>query len=127
MKIIIHIILASLLFASPGVEDNINNAIKAGNTEALAQYFNNNIDLSVLNQENVYSKAQAQIILKDFFSKHSPTSFKIVHDGTANDGSIYLIVKLGTNNGSFRIYYLLKQNGNQFLIYKFRIDSDNDE
>ena len=119
--------MASLLLTAPGVQDNINNAIKSSNTQVLAQYFNSSIDLSVLNQENVYSKAQAEQILKNFFANHKPTTFKIGHEGKANDGSIYLIVKLGTTNGNFRIYYLLKQTGNQLLIHKFRIDTDNDE
>ncbi len=127
MKGIISIILASMLLTSPGVQDNINNAIKSSNTQALAQYFNNSIDLSVLSKESVYSKAQAELILREFFAKHKPTSFKIAHEGTATDNSMYFIIKLGTANGNFRIYYLLKQNGNQTLIYKFRIDTDNDE
>ena len=127
MKGIISIVLASLLLTSPGVQDNINTAIKTANTSALAQYFNKSIDLSVLDQENVYSKAQAEIIVKDFFAKHKPTSFKIGHEGNAPDGSMYMIIKLGTTNGSFRIYYLLKEIDNQLLIHKFRIDTDNDE
>ncbi|MFM7022794.1 MAG: DUF4783 domain-containing protein [Flavobacteriales bacterium] len=127
MKGIISIVLASLLLTAPGIQDNINNAIKSANSQVLAQYFNNTIDLSVLSQENVYSKAQAEQILKNFFANHKPTSFRIGHEGKANDGSMYFIIKLGTNNGNYRIYYLLKQTGNQLLIHKFRIDTDNDE
>jgi hypothetical protein len=127
MKGIISILLASLFFSAPGIKDNINSAIKLGNSQAIAQHFNNSIDLSVLDQENICSKAQAEIIVRNFFTKNKPTTFKIEHEGNAQDGSTYMIVKIGTANGSFRIYYLLKQSGNQMLIYKFRIDTDSDE
>ena len=127
MKGIISIFLASLLFSAPGVKDNINSAIKSGNSQAVAQYFNTSIDLSILDQENVCSKAQAEIIVRDFFAKHKPSSFKIEHEGNAQDGSTYMIVKIGTASGNYRIYYLLKQSANQLLIHKFRIDTDSDE
>ncbi|RLD46286.1 MAG: DUF4783 domain-containing protein [Bacteroidetes bacterium] len=101
----------------------IISAIKSGNSVAVSKYFNSNVELSILDNEDVYSKSQAQIILKDFFAKHKVISFKVLHQGGKN-GSNYLIGNLVTSNGTFRVYYLLKKVGNKQLIQQFRIEDE---
>jgi hypothetical protein len=51
------------------ITEEIAAAIKSGNSKAIAAYFTDNVDLKVLAQEDVYSKAQAELIVKDFFTR----------------------------------------------------------
>ncbi len=129
MKKFKYILLVTFAFFSisaislNAIDGNIISAIKAGNAVALSKYFNSNIELSILDNEDVYSKSQAQIILKDFFAKHKVLSFNVIHQGGKNESN-YLIGNLATSNGTFRVYFLVKTVGNKKLIQQFRIENE---
>lgn len=128
MKKIIYIFLALLipLFAfRADTASEIDGAIKSGNSKSVAAYFADNVDLKILNDEDVYSKAQAEMILKDFFAKHAVKSFSVLHNSVKND-SKYCIGALETANGKYRLYYLLKKTGDKMLIHQFRIETENE-
>ncbi|OFY19637.1 MAG: hypothetical protein A2W98_10255 [Bacteroidetes bacterium GWF2_33_38] len=103
----------------------IINALKVGNAAELAKNFNTEVELVILETEEVYSKAQSEIILKDFFAKNKPNDFKILHQGGKED-SKYGIGNLSTSNNVFRVYFLLKMKNEKLLIHQLRIE-DNDE
>jgi hypothetical protein len=108
------------------VNDGIISAIKAGNSKELAKYFNSNIELIILDKEGVYSKPQAELILKDFFSKNVPTQdrFLKLHEG-GKDASKYVIGTLITTKGRYRVYYVMKNLNNELSIHNFRIEDEN--
>ncbi len=81
----------------PEIIDEIKNAIINGNEKELAIHFNTTLDLSVPGKDGTYSKVQAELIIKDFFEKNKPKSFKINHEGSSNDGSKYAIGTLTTS------------------------------
>lgn len=100
-------------------------AFKVGNAEELANYFNNTIELVILDKEDVYSKVQAQQILDDFFTDHFPKSFEIIHQG-GKEESKFAIGKLVTFNGTFRVYFLLKLKNDTPFIHQLRIETENE-
>ena len=106
------------------ISDEIVTAFKTGNSEEIAKHFNTSIDLSIPENEGVFSNVQAQLILKTFFSKHQPSSFKIVHQGDSKNNSHYSIGSLITDNGTFRTYILYKEINNKVTIIELRIESD---
>ena len=81
-----------------GTVEAITSAIKTGNAKELAKIFNANIELVLLDKEDVYSKTQAELILKEFFTKNQPSNFTIVHQGGADDGAKYVIGNLKTRS-----------------------------
>lgn len=103
------------------VPNEIILSLQNGNSKVLSEYFNPNIELVVLENDNVYSKAQAKQIVNNFFTSHIPESFNILHQG-GKEGAKYVIGNLKTNNGSFRIYFLLKKNGGKDYIHQLRIE-----
>ena len=66
-------------FTDPIPQDNpeIINAIITGNASSLAKNFNNSIDLLIPGNEGTYSKAQAEIIIGNFFKANPPKSFAV--------------------------------------------------
>lgn len=95
-----------------------------GDSKVLSNYFNQNVELVVLDNDNVYSKAQAQQIVNNFFTNFRPVAenaFTIIHDG-GKEGAKYVIGNLKTNNGNFRVYFLLKQNSGKDYIHQLRIE-----
>jgi hypothetical protein len=103
------------------VPDEIIQSLKSGDSKTLSAYFNQNVELVVLEIDNVYSKAQAQQIVSKFFSSNSPQSFNVIHQG-GKEGAQYVIGNLVTGSGSFRVYFLLKKNGGKDYIHQLRIE-----
>lgn len=104
--------------------ENISLAIQTGNAAQVAKYFDNTVSITVFNSEGSYSKAQAEMVLKDFFSKNPPRSFKIIHKGNSSEGSQYAIGTLLSNKGSFRTYIYIKKKGSSYLIQEIRFEND---
>lgn len=103
------------------ITDEIILSLKSGNAKSLSAYFNQNVELVVQENDNVYSKAQAQLIVNEFFSAHSPQNFSIIHQG-GKEGAQYVIGNLETKKGSFRVYFLLKKNDGKDYIHQLRIE-----
>ena len=116
-------LLTSSNFLSNELE-RIGLAIQTGNSRELAKYFDNTVEITIYEKEETYSKAQAEMVLKDFFIKNRPSSFKIIHNGTSGQGSQYGIGTLITDKGSFRTYIYLKQKGATPYIEELRFEID---
>lgn len=104
-------------------QQEIHNSFEQGNVELLSSFLDNNVDLTVLNDEGIYSKAQAKVILKTFFSSNSPGTFTMQHQG-GNEQASYIIGTLRANNTNYRVYYLSKKDENKTVIQKLRIEYD---
>lgn len=103
------------------IPNEILLSLQSGNAKVLSRYFNQNVELVVLDNDNVYSKAQAQQIVGNFFSNYPPESFSLVHD-SGKEGAKYVIGNLKTKNGNFRVYFLLKQKDGKDYIHQLRIE-----
>ncbi|WP_432711740.1 DUF4783 domain-containing protein [Pedobacter sp.] len=104
--------------------DQLSPLFKAGNSQEIAKNFNPSIALSILKEEDVYSKVQAEQILRDFFSKHNPTNSTVLHLINTNPNMRFGILSLATKNGKFRISITSKRTNNVFLITELRIDQE---
>ncbi len=114
----------ALLFGSPNISSDLSAAIKTGNAQKISTYFGTSVDLSIPNNEGVYSKIQAKLILKTFFLKHKPSNFKVVHNGDSKNDSHYSIGNLNTHKGTFRVYILYQEQAGKTLILELKIESD---
>ena len=102
--------------------DNIANAIKSGNASSLASNFEANVEITIKDAQNSYSKNQAEMVLKNFFGTHQPKAFTIVHQGTSPEGSKYFIGNLSTSTGSYRTYAYSKTVGGKLAIQEIRFE-----
>jgi hypothetical protein len=112
----------TLLRAQQSFESAIVSAFKTGNAEKIASYFVDQVDLSILEKENLYSKSQAQQILKSFFEKHQPSNFKINHKGKSGS-SEYFIGEL-TAGGDYRVTLNCKSSGRGRNITSLTIEEN---
>ncbi len=100
----------------------IINSLKSANIEVLAQYFDEFIDLKLLDKDEVknMSKNQATIALKSFYSENGIKGFDKVSEG--GKGTLaYLIGKLTSANKSYNITIQLKQKNGKSEIITIRI------
>ena len=120
-------LIFSTIVANSQVPNDIVVGFETGNVKILSRYFNQNVNLVVLDNNNVYSKAQTQQIVGDFFNTYAPNpekKFKIIHESSGRDGSKSVIGTIETKKGEiFRIYFLLKQNeAKEYIIHQLRFD-----
>ena len=59
------IFVATVAFGQ--ISPQIVSKLKAGDSKTVAGFFNENVEMVVLDRENVCSQAQGEQILKDFF------------------------------------------------------------
>ena len=102
--------------------DDVIAALKTGNASAVAKYFDNNVDISMPDKSNSYSKSQAELVLKDFFSSNPVKSFEIIHKGE-NAGSQYCIGTLQTKTGAYRTTVFMKQKGDMQVLQELRFEN----
>lgn len=101
----------------------ITDAISKGNASELSEFFDQNVEIAVLDDEDVYNKTQALSVIKSFFEANKPTSFSQVHQGTGED-SQYCIGNLTTNSTTYRVYIYMKVTGEDFKIQELRFDEE---
>lgn len=124
-NVIIGIVLLIGLTASKSpISENLSTAFKTGNATKIATHFTDPIDLSIPNNEGVFSKTQATQILKTFFSKNKPSNFKVVHNGNSKNNSHYSIGNLTTSTGNFRVYLLYKKPLASNSLLELRIERE---
>lgn len=125
MKNLLLLFLCLPLFvkADPPNIGEITRAISSGNATALGQYFDETVEIAILNEEDLYNKAEAIQKVKQFFNSTRPQSFSQVHQGASKgQDSQYFIGNLVTGNGKYRVYIYLKVKGNTSYIQELRFD-----
>jgi hypothetical protein len=111
--------------SAPGdIPQAVIDAFKTGNSIELSKFFNTSIELAIPGQEDIYSSQQAELIVRNFFAKHVPTNFVILHKG-GKEGSQYAIGNLTTSSGNFRVTLLIKQRDNKPYIHQLRFEEEN--
>ena len=128
MKKFSSILLAILLAVSVGfaqnVNETINSAIKLGNYKELSKHFDTKVELTIGAKEDSYSKAQAELIVKDFFAKRKVSNYQVIHKGKSPDGAQYAIGTLTTAGGSYRTYVLTKDVNGAIRIQQLRFEEN---
>ncbi len=103
------------------IPDDIILGLRTGNAKVLAANLNQNVELVILENDNVYSKAQAEQIISNFFNRYQPEKFTVIHQG-GKEGARYVIGNLATSQETFRVYFLLKKTSGKDIIHQLRIE-----
>jgi hypothetical protein len=99
----------------------IETIMKQGDSETLSDYFSPQIDLTFSGKTTAYSKRQASLIIRKFFSNAKPNSFSdIQFPLELNNNSTYILGKLGTSNGVYQVYIVLVEKNNALMIRGMR-------
>ena len=125
MKRILTLLASGLLLSSFilfSSIDEVVSALRTGNTAQVAKFFDNTIEITMPDKSNSYSKSQAELVLKDFFTNNPVQRFEVIHKGE-NAGSEYCIGTLVTKGGSFRTTIFMKQKGDKQLLQEIRFES----
>jgi hypothetical protein len=102
----------------------VTRAMSDGDAAALGAYFENTVELTVLDKQDVYDSPKAVQLLKDFFTKNKPKSFSPMHQGSSKgNASHYTMGDLATSGGSYRVViYYKATSGDKLVIQEMRIE-----
>lgn len=125
MKQYLPIVLSFILLCSfkpPVSIDEVVTAMRSGNVAGIAKFFDNTVEITMPDKGSSFSRAQAEVVLKDFFANNPVKGFEVIHKGEQN-GSQYCIGTLVTKNGSFRTTIYMKQRKDVLVLQELRFES----
>ena len=125
-SLMLSILLSAVLIGDEFSLSEITNALANGDVEKLSRYFDQNVEITILDRGNNFPKQKALVVMKDFFSSHPPKSFSQMHHGKSRgQDSQYCIGNLTTSSAmTFRVYIFMKMEGSQSVIKELRFNKE---
>lgn len=113
----------SVAQSTSGIDDVIS-ALKAGNANELAKFIDDDsgMEVSLPDKSNSYSKSQAVMVLKDFFSNNGVKNFEVKFKGDKGNGQ-FCVGTLQTRSGNFRTHIYMKTVGNKQFVRDIKFQS----
>lgn len=102
--------------------DEVILALQSGNATEMSKYFDDNLELTLPSKSDSYSKAQATLILKDFFSNNGVKKFEIKHKSEQGGGQ-FCIGTLQTQSGNFRATIFMKMKTSREVVKEIRFQA----
>lgn len=103
---------------------DIERAFQQGDEKTILANVSDKLLFEIDKKESVYSKSQAEMILRDFFAKNKPSSFKLIFKGKAKGNSAYAVGIMESGTKTFRITMTLKESGTLFKIEQLAIEGE---
>ncbi len=125
-RLLSTLLLGSILllssFSYQNGMDEVIGALRTGNSSQLSGYFDENVELTLPDKSDSYSKAQAQLIIKDFFGNNGVKGFELKHKGDSPSGH-FCIGTLQTSAGNFRTNVFMKIKNGKEVVKEIRFQS----
>lgn len=122
---VFFVLLASTqVFGQGDIVNDVKETIKAGSAKELVRFFNQNVDIELNGKKETYSKAQSEIILRDFFKANAPSDFNILHKGQSPSGQPFAIGQYKSGSSLYRIFMKIKTVENQQLIHEISFSKE---
>lgn len=115
--------LVLVSFRPSYTDDDITYAIRLGNAGELGRYLDSRVDIALPQKSDTYSKIQAEMIIRDFFSTNGVRNF-LVKKWVSSGTSEYCIGTLQTRNGDYRTTLFTKLKGDKQLLQELRFQYD---
>ncbi|GAC1440908.1 MAG: hypothetical protein NVSMB63_08000 [Sediminibacterium sp.] len=126
MKKIFLLMGLALLFMSfrpQSDAQDIINAFKSANAESVAKYFDDYIDMKLLDRDEVKNmgRNQATIALKGFYAENGIKGFEKLSDREIAN-TMYMTGKLQTSGKGFNVTVMMKLKDGRHQITNIRIN-----
>jgi len=118
--------LALITLAVNAVDPIVDFAglIGKGNIHELAKSFAPTVELTINDATNTYSKAQAELVLAEFFNQNKPISSTMLHKINSGTNFRLGVVILKTDKGPFRAAFTLKEIDGSLKLIELRLETE---
>jgi hypothetical protein len=127
MKLLYFLFIFSFTVFQPKTADPVDRMmllLRQSNWTELYKTFAPSVDLTILDENNVYDKDQAEVIVNTFFVKNQPFSVKLIHRVDSNPDYRFVVVVLSSKNGNYRTSFSIRNNNGTFQINELRIETE---
>jgi len=129
MKTLLKILTLTLLSltsaqAENGILDSIGKIIINNNAQQLCNFVDENIDITLVDEDQTYSKDQATLVLAEFFKKNTVHRFEVLHKGSSGNNAEFAIAKVDTSTTSFRTYILINKINDIYKLIELRFEEE---
>ena len=100
----------------------IQQAFENGNAKSITAMSKEKVLINILGKEGVYSKAQASLVLKNFFSANPCSEFAFFFKGKEMTDGTFAIGTYNTKSSEYRVTVHLKRIGDGFKIESLVIE-----
>ena len=104
--------------------DDVASLIRQRNIHELSKYFAPSVEITLLNEENIYTNVQSELILDKFFTQNKPLSVKILHKVSSNANYQFAVLTLVTDKGTYRVAYTMKGVDGKLMLIELRIETE---
>jgi hypothetical protein len=101
--------------------EEILGAFKKGDAFKISRHFDTLVEITLRDKSNSYSRTQAEVVVKDFFTTNNVRSFTIIHRVNSNNGE-YCVGTLNTRLGEYRTTILFRNKGDRKLVQELRFE-----
>lgn len=109
-----------VLLADLTVEE-ILGAMKRGDALKISRHLDNMVDITLHDKANSYSKTQAEVMLRDFFTNLDIRGFTVVHRVNSASGE-YCVGILSTSVRDYKTTILFRTRGDKKLVQELRFE-----
>lgn len=123
-------VLAMMMFALMTLMSSVNaqdyqlsivEAFSGDNFRELSKHFDKRVQVTIEQQVNNYSNAQAEIIIKNFLEGLGDREFKMMQIDKQSEQGIQLYIgQLKSARGNYRTYILFRKMGQSFMVQEVR-------
>lgn len=86
----------------------IGAALRSGSSRGLAQFLAPMVEVGFNGEKQGYNATQAELVVRDFFTKTAPSSFEFIHQGSSEQGIQYAVGRYVSRGTVYRVYLKLK-------------------
>ena len=92
-----------------------------GNASSLSGAMDKVVDVALLGSSKKCNGSEAVSMLSSFFSSNKPSGFSVVHHADKKESG-FLVGKLPTSSGEYRVNITYRAEGNTAIIQSIRIE-----
>ena len=105
--------------------DAITVALKAGSARQLSVYLDEQVSVELPETSDTYSKSQAEMVIRDFFTDIVVRNFRVVQKGQSS-GFFYCTGILSSKSGNFVTTIFMKGKGGKQFVQAIRFQETED-
>lgn len=123
---LLYTLLTSLFLTFQPVQtvpySKLVSAFEQNNADAIVSMSKDKVLINIQGTEGAYSKSQAILVLKDFFTKKPGNSFDFIFKGQESSEGSFAIGTYLSKNEKFRVTIHFKKMGGDFKIESLSIE-----
>lgn len=123
---LIYAFLSSLILSMTAQTDvpysTVEKAFSSNNPNEIIQLGKEKILMNILGKEGAYSKSQAGLVLKDFFTKKPCDSFKFIFKSKESADGCFAIGNYESKSETYRVTIHFKKEAGAFKIESLAIE-----